>query len=261
MNQHVIYRLIIAVIFLPVLGSSQQKDTLKINASAINTKVLIPDTHRYLVYFKNGKDSSRKNYQFWSRKIEFVQYKGKDAVSVTQVWENNDTIFHTAYAVCDKKTFAPLYQESWFRQRAVSIFDFTEKSGSYDNRSLSDADTAKERKRMWDGFKTSTGQYVLDWHLDLEVFPTLPYKPNRTFLINFYDPGFGYPEWVAYTVSGTATAMGYNNQPVDCWLLSHDDGPGKHEVFWISKKTKEVIRLEQEFGGRFRYKIKLPFSN
>jgi hypothetical protein len=44
-----------------------------------------------------------------------------------------------------------------------------------------------------------------------------------------------------------------------CWLLSHE-GTNNKEVFWISKKTNEVLKLEQEFGGRYRYKIKLGFS-
>jgi hypothetical protein len=33
------------------------------------------------------------------------------------------------------------------------------------------------------------------------------------------------------------------------------------EVFYISKKTREVLKLEQEFAGRYRYKIKMAFSN
>ena len=44
---------------------SQQTDTVIIDATKVNTRVLNPGVHRYLVYFKNGKDSSRKNYQLW----------------------------------------------------------------------------------------------------------------------------------------------------------------------------------------------------
>jgi hypothetical protein len=42
--------------------------------------------------------------------------------------------------------------------------------------------------------------------------------------------------------------------------LVHEE-KGNKEVYWISKKTKEVLKLEQEINGRFyRYKIKLGFS-
>jgi hypothetical protein len=103
-------------------------------------------------------------------------------------------------------------------------------------------------------------QYTLNWHLDLEVFPVLPYKEGVTFLIPFYDPGFPAPKNQAYTVEGSAELEGYNNQKIDCWLLTHEVR-GQKATFWISKKTKEVLKLEEQIGnGRWRYKIKLGFS-
>lgn len=65
-------------------------DTLLVQAKDINTKVLIPGTHRWLVYFKMGKDSSRSRFFIWSRSIEKLRYKDRDAISVRQEWENND---------------------------------------------------------------------------------------------------------------------------------------------------------------------------
>jgi hypothetical protein len=36
---------------------------------------------------------------------------------------------------------------------------------------------------------------------------------------------------------------------------------GNKEIFWISKRTKEVLKLEQEINSTmYRYKIKLGFS-
>jgi len=47
---------------------------------------------------------------------------------------------------------------------------------------------------------------------------------------------------------------------VDCWLLSHDS-PGNKELFWISKKTREVLKMEQVINGTmYRYKIRLGFA-
>jgi hypothetical protein len=60
-------------------------------------------------------------------------------------------------------------------------------------------------------------------------------------------------------VEGSGTLPGYNNQIIDCWLLTHGSGNNK-ETFWVSKQTKEVLKLEQEFNGRYRYKIKLGYS-
>lgn len=89
----------------------------------------------------------------------------------------------------------------------------------------------------------------------------MPYKTGVTFIIPFYDPGTASNfQKVAYTVTGSAALIGYDDKKIDCWLLVHES-KGNKEVFWISKKTKEVLKLEQEIGGKaYRFKIKLGFS-
>ncbi|MEO8172104.1 MAG: hypothetical protein ABI581_03440 [Sediminibacterium sp.] len=261
MKPYVLFILLFATLSFTVCA--QKNDTLVIKPADVNTKVLKPGTHRWLVYFKMGKDSSRSRYQLWSRKIDFLQYKGKDAISVTQEWENNDTIIHTVHTVCDRKDFSTLYQTAWSKSQGNLEFDFITKTMKLNGKPVDTADTLTANKRRRLAFEEALTQYTLDWHLDLEVFPILPYKPNTTFAINFYDPGFPAPKLVYYTVIGGGMLTGYDGQTIDCWLLEHSDSDrGKNrEVFYISKKTKEVLQLEQEFGGRFRYKIKLPFSN
>ena len=244
---------------MSTMAYAQKADTVTIDASNVDTRVLKPGTHRYLVYFKMGKDSSRKNYQLWSRTIDLTTYKDKPAISIKQEWESNDTVVHKVYSVSDRKTFAPLYHESWWRGRGSSRFDFITKEGYFQDAWLTSADTARAEKMMYEAFVKAQDQYVLNWHLDLEVFPILPYKEGVTFKINFYDPGFGAPAYQTYTVTGSAVLTGYNNQKIDCWLLKHTS-PNNTEIFWISKATREVLKLEQEFGGRYRYKIKLGYS-
>lgn len=235
------------------------QDTLKITSDMVNTKVLRKGTNRYLVYFKMGKDSSRTNYQLWSRSVDYLDYQGRKAISITQEWEDNSKVIHKVYSICDQKTFAPLYQESEWTGRGSTKFNFLTKEGFIKDTLLTSADTARIRRVTYDAFQQALNEYVLNWHLDLEVFPILPYKNGRTFLVNFYDPGSSAPGFQPYTVSGSATLTGYDNQEVECWLLTHTSRNNK-ETFWISKKTKEVLKLEQEFAGRYRYKIKLGFS-
>ncbi len=125
---------------------------------------------------------------------------------------------------------------------------------------LTDADTVANKKLPWQAFQTAINQYSLNWHLDLEVFPLLPYKLKTTYMIPFYEPGYMAPKFESYTVTSTAQLDGYDNTKVDCWLLTHES-KGYKEVFWISKKTHEVLKLENEIGkDRWRYKIKLGFS-
>lgn len=246
-------------LLLTGLVKAQKKDTVYIHPDKVNTNVLIPGTHRWLVYFKMGADSPRTMFNIWSRHIEKKQYQGKDAIAITQVWEDKDSILHTTYSVSAAKDFRTLFHQSWWRQRGSTSFNFLTGEASVNNKQVMAGDTAARTKRIRQAFDTALTQYTLNWHLDLEVFPQLPYQNNRIFMINFYDPGSLLPKWVPYTVTGSGKLPGLDGLEADCWLLEHNDTNNK-EVFWISKKTKEVLKLEQQFGTMFRYKIKLPFS-
>jgi len=251
---------------------AQGKDTIYITAANINSKVLRDGTHRYLVYFKMGKDSVRTQTQFWTRTIKRTDYNGKAAIEISQVWEDKDSIMHIVKSISDAKTMQPLYHKTWWKVQAsrnatsktvsVATIDFLNKTVDYNGDLLSDTDTAKQSKVIWEGYKSSVDKHYLNWHLDLETFPLLPYKSGVTFMVPFYDPGTasGFQQ-VAYTVTGAAELIGFDDQKIDCWLLVHES-KGNKEIFWISQKTKEVLKLEQEIGGRFyRYKIKLGFSS
>lgn len=257
---------LLLMIFMSVISNAQKRDTIQIAPERINTKVLKEGTHRYLVYFKVNKDATRTQTQFWTRQIARIEYNGNPAIEIIQTWEDKDSIMHTVKSISDSKTMQPLYHKTWWKvQRSrtsttktvsETSVDFLKNTIEYNGRLLSDADTAKQIKKIWDGFKSSVGKYFLNWHLDLETFPLLPYKQGVTFSIPFYDPGTGSGyQKVAYTVSGSAKLAGYDDQKIDCWILVHEE-KGNKEVFWISKKTKEVLKLEQEINGVvYRYKI------
>lgn len=240
--------------------SSTAQDTVWVDAGKVKTAYLKEGSNRYLVYFKMGKKAARSRPQFWTRNIAFETYKGREAIVVTQEWEDRDSVVHTVTSVCDKKTFAPLYHKSWWKQRGSNEFDFISKTASINDVPLTDADTVANKKLPWQAFHTAINQYSLNWHLDLEVFPLLPYKPKTTYMIPFYEPGYMAPKFESYTITGTAQLNGFDNTKVDCWLLMHENS-GYKEVYWISKKTQEVLKLENELGkDRWRYKIKLGFS-
>jgi hypothetical protein len=262
----------IVILFLSFLNSSAQtNDTVYVASKNINTNVLKEGTHRYLVYFKMGKEATRTQTQFWTRKIARTEYKGKPCIEISQEWEDKDSIMHIVKSISDATTMQPLYHKTWWKIQAsrtsttkvvnTTIVDFLAKTVEHNGKLLSDADTSKQAKKIWEGYKSSLDKYYLNWHLDLETFPLLPYKNGVTFVIPFYDPGTASNfQKVAYTVTGSAELTGYNNQKIDCWLLAHED-KGNKEIFWISKTTKEVLKLEQEINGRvYRYKIKLGFS-
>lgn len=256
-------RQLLFLILLPgvITAYSQRSDTLRITETNINTKFLKDGTHRYLVYFKYGKEAPRKDMQIWTRTIERQQKNDRHLILVSQEWEHKDSVLHTVKSVCDAASLRPITHEFWWRRRGSIFVDFENKSIAMNGVPLTEADTSKRSSNIRSAFKSASDKYVLNWHMDLEVFPTLPYEKGITFLIPFYDPGTtALFQNVAYTVFGSAFLTGYDNSTIDCWLLVHEEKNNK-ETFWISKKTKEVLKLEQEINGSiYRYKIKLGFS-
>lgn len=264
--------LLIVILFIGnVKLCAQKSDTLQITAANINTNVLREGTHRYLVYFKMKKDSIRTQTQFWTRTIKRTNYGGNPVIEINQEWEDKNSIVHKVKSIADAKTMQPLYHQSWWKVQTsrtslvkainVTTVDFIKKIVDYNGKLFTDTTSNNRAKAIWAGYQSSAGKYFLNWHSDLETFPTLPYKNGITFVIPFYDPGTasGYQK-VAYTVTGSATLNGFNDQKIDCWLLVHET-KGNKEVYWISKKTNEVLKLEQEVNGTMcRYKIKLGFS-
>jgi hypothetical protein len=59
------------------------------------------------------------------------------------------------------------------------------------------------------------------------------------------------------TVTGSGQLTDRSGSGVDCWTLEHTDENGT-EKFWISKKTREVLKEEdhgKNRGYRFKYKL------
>lgn len=251
------------VIFLVLLSGALVlgQDTLRISAKDINTNYLKEGTHRYLVYAKMSKTASRTFTQFWTRTIERTNLNGRPVIVISQEWEDKDSVMHTTKSVCDEKTFKPLTHDFWWKQRGSVSVNLEEKTVSMNGVAISESDTTKSKKAILSALHSCDGKFFLNWHLDLEVFPTLPYKKGLVISVPFYEPGFSTPLTNSvFTVTGSAELEGYNQQKIDCWLLTLEE-KGNKEVFWISKKTREVLKLEQEINGKiYRYKIKFGFS-
>lgn len=238
---------------------AQPTDTVKISLSNINISNLKTGTANYLVYFKKDKDAPSSDVQIWNITTKTIEYKGQEAISITQNWNFKDTIVHTSNSICTKKSFQPMYHESWWKGRGKETFNVATKELSINDKLITVADSLKRPKSVFESFKTSFGKYYLNWHLDLEVFTMLPYKMKTTFVIPFYEFGYNRPEGICYTVTGTTDLETFDNVKVKCWILKHE-GDGNLETYWISMKTKEVLKLEQIINGKiYRYKIKLTF--
>ncbi|MDB5231648.1 MAG: hypothetical protein JWN76_2453 [Chitinophagaceae bacterium] len=232
---------------------AQKVDTLFVNPSNLVLNQLQNGNYCYLVFNKKSLNSPAERLTLVKMKIEKGIYENKPVYFINQKWEA-DTIVHSAFTILDAKTFATVQHNTWWKRLGYTMqFNFVSKKILFEG-ILSDS----AKQKITGDFLASFSAYNLNWHSDLVVFSVLPYAANRTFIINYYDPGFGSSEKVEYTVTGTESIMDHSGLPVDCWILTYNltQSPG-YQKFWISKRTKEILKEEDFSRGSYRYKIKL----
>lgn len=231
---------------------AQKGDTVSIGPTDLRLTNLNYGNHAYLVYSKKSKAHPAEKATLVKINVE----RQNATVKITQQWDL-DTIVHKAETILDSKNFSTLSHNTyWKRLGYTAKFDFVNKRVSFEGK-IADSLKAKAAKEMNDSFS----KYNLNWHSDLVIFPLLPLKENRVFKINFYDPGFGNPMEVFYKVEGSEQLSSPAGK-IDCWVLviRHTKPQKAIQKFWISKKTNELLKEEDEFGGRYRYKLKLAVT-
>ncbi|MBB6612522.1 hypothetical protein H7F15_15865 [Pontibacter sp. Tf4] len=225
-----------------------QPDTVRVTGKHINTKHLKPGTRQYLVTISNPKNPKVLTQSLWNRDVRFEQVQGRERMVIRQNWIGADTLSNRTIESVMEKDFTPIFHTST-SARGTAAFNF------YPDK-ITAADTA--RTNPWRNFVMPVPEPTYNWELDLEFFESLPLKPNTVFLINFYHPGSKTgPQYYAYKVTGSEKLPTINNQTIDCWLLRIDYSPENYGIFWITKKSHEVLKMEEKFNGITRYKVKL----
>ncbi len=245
---------------LTISSIAKSIDTIRITPENIDVKALQTGSYSYILYNKQTKESPAQRITLVKINVEPQLYHNKPALVITQEWDR-DTIMHSAYSVFDAKDFSSILHDTYWKSLGYAMkFDFEAKTVDFTDKGIKGGIPDSIKSGAVKDFNQSFQKYNLNWHADLLIYQLLPYKDNRTFVINYYDPGFGKPEDVMYTVTGSDLLTDQDGKKIDCWVLNYSDGPIGYERFWISKKTKEVLK-EEDFGTRgYRYKIKLGIS-
>jgi len=234
-------------------------DTLQVKPRDLDIKALQTGSYSYIIYNKQTKDSPAQRLTLVEITVKAAVYHDKPAFIITQQWDR-DTIVHAAYSVFDAKDFSTIVHDTWWKSIGYRMkFDFEKKTVDFIRSGISGEIPDSIKTAATNDFNQSFDAYNLNWHADLLVYQLLPYQEGRTFMINFYDPGFGKAEKVAYSVTGIDVLTDNHGQKIDCWVLNHTEAAGS-ETFWISKKTKEVLKEEDQSKRGYRYKIKFGIS-
>lgn len=237
---------------------AQKNDTIIISSKNLEIYHLKEHKSKYLVYFKKDEKTPISDVQIWEIDVKKDNYNDKKTFMINQVWYHKDTIVHYAKSFSLAENFKPIYHESWWKTRGLQIYNPEKNKLTIDGKDIDETETNPKKSAALKSFRSSERQFYLNWHLDLETFGMLPFKKNTSFLIPFYEFGYDKPSNVAYTVIGEEFLETYEGTKTKCWLLKHEE-ENNLEIYWISQKSREVLKMEQKFGKMYRYKIKLPF--
>lgn len=231
-----------------------EKDTVTISASNLSYDGIKYGKASYLVYNKNRKDSPAEGMYMVNINVTSVKYKHQRGIEISQQWDGRDTIIHRANTVLNGADFSTrLHQTSWQRTGYTTTFDFDARKVAFEG-TVADSNKLK----IVSDFDASFTSYNLNWHSDLFIFTRLPYKANRSFRINFFDPGFGKPTEEIYSVTGSDVLLTTAGKNINCWVMERKGKTaGSYQKFWIDKKTRIVLKEEDLFNNRYRFKLKL----
>lgn len=223
-----------------------QPDTIRVSQHQLQTQYLKPVSRQYLVYRERTPGSARKQLSVWERNVEVKNGQ----VFISQKWFGADTITRALYSICDLKSMRPVYHAARNFRNEVEAYTFN------GNQTIG-ADTVAQNLKK--DFKNEWNEPVFNWELDMETFALLPLKKGKKFVIPFYHPGSSTgPAYYLYEVSGEEKLKIGTEKPHDCWLLQIHYSDKNYAVFWIDKKAREVLKMEEFFNGWHRYKIKMP---
>lgn len=242
-------KLLFSILFSSsVLAVQAQTDTIRVNDNRLLMKSIKPVSRQYLVYKQRSKNTAKKQISVWQRNIEIKD----NQLLIKQNWFGADTITRQLFSVCDLNNFRPLYHYSKNFRSGVEAYNI---SGS----KTSGADTVVKNQRK--DFSNTWNAPYFNWELDMETFAVLPFKAGKKFVIPFYHPGSTTgPAYYTYEVIGVEKLTSGNEKPKACWQLKINYSDKNYAIFWIDKKEKEVLKMEEFFNGWYRYKIKLPIA-
>jgi len=243
-----IRNILILLILMPFMLNAQVDTIYQLDSKLIK-KHLKPSSNQYLVFIQRKGDPRQTYTYIWSRDVKFANKNGKELIEIDQKWYASDTArVRYVYSVMNANDFSPVYHYTKMG-KSIEAYDF------YPDK-INGSDSVENNAKK--DFELALKKPMLNWELDLETFPLLDLKPGRRFAINFYHPGGKTePKLYEYKVIGEENITVLSGGTVACWKLRIDYDAKSFAIFYISKKGREVLRMDEDFGGGVRYKVKL----
>lgn len=240
------------ILLSTALAATAQVDTINAKNNRLLTDRLKEGTAKYLVYQTDSLTGIVTSSDIWERSISFGSLAGSNqAVTLFEwKWYRNESLFRHVKAVADRKTLAPISENTLFKGFAFAGYRF-------DNGFLT-PDSTLQGNRVNKAMKVALTPAIFNWELDMETFSTLPVNSvGQKFAIAFMDPNSPTPNYHVYEVTGAENLALNKEVSIKCWLLRINYGNGAYAQFWISQQSHEVLKMREYFNGTYRYKVKL----
>ncbi|MFC4141306.1 DUF3108 domain-containing protein [Pedobacter mendelii] len=241
--------LITALLFSLNTLTMAQVDTINAENHKLILNNLKEGKSSYLVYMTDSLESKRTVGDIWERTISFGEKNKNDVVEFGWKWIHNDSLFASIINICDRKTLAPIYHYASYKRRGIFAYD-------YKNGFMQPADTVKNNEAIKKA-PVKLDIPIISWEQDLETYPLLPIKRvGQQFDISFFDPNEKSATYHRYEVTGKEDLKLNKDISVKCWLLKINYSKDSYAIFWLTEKSKDVIKMKEYYKGNYRIKVK-----
>jgi hypothetical protein len=244
--------LVLFTFFILFFGPSKaQVDTINPRTLKLNAGALKEGTATYAVYFTDSIGNRMSSADIWDRTVSIsTAADGKQHYNFEWTWWRKDTLQSTVWATGELASLAPLTHKANYLKSGKFSYVF---NGEQVTVPEADRRTAKDS-----AFNVVMDPIAFEFPMDLELFPLLPFKKTgQRFAMAFYEPGSARSNYYPLTVTAKESLALPGGQSVNCWVLKIDYGRGSSASFWITDKTREVVKMQESFRGRSRYKVRL----
>lgn len=236
---------------LLTLYSSAQVDTINTDNLKLNMAAFKEGKSSYAVFFEDSLGNRLTSADIWDRSIRFsTDASGQKLFHFDWTWWRKDSLQSTVQATGLLPSLKPLIHNADYVRRGKFAYAFANNAVTIP--------AAFQKTAKDSAFNVVLDPPAFEFPMDLEIFPLLPFKKTgQQFAIAFYEPGTAKSNYYKLTVTGKEDLPLVGGQAANCWLLRIDYAPGSYATFWISDKTREVLKMKEYFRGRYRYKVRL----
>lgn len=232
--------------------TAQSGDTITYKNGRLNGSALKESRATYAVYFTDTNNIRKGAAHLWDRTITFTKDKRGEAVyNFEWKWYMNDTLISAVNATGLLNSMQPLTHKADYFKRGKKSYVF--------NDNIVTVPEADRRTKKDSLFKTLMDPPAFEFPMDLELYGLLPFRNNgQKFVVALYEPGTSKSAYYHLSVKGQDDLILPGGSKVKCWLLAIEYGTkGSSALFWISDKTREVLKMKESYPGGFAYKVKL----